>query len=114
MSTSDALKRQVEQLENQLVELELAREESSELKQLVERQEAELSASRREVGWLQQDIRLREKYLTELAEREKRLRAELRARDESLTALQSSPSWRITSPLRSLAHQLRRLLGRRF
>lgn len=99
-SLPSALQRRVENLEEELSELEL----------VVGRHDAELSASRREVSMLHQDLQLKERYLAEL-------RAELAAREDfrtelaTLATMQSSLSWRVTSPLRSVRRLVRRHLG---
>jgi len=101
VSLTSALKRRVDELEK------VIREAGS---HAARRHDAELSASRREVSLLHQDLRLKEKHLAELRAAMAGRRAQLRTRDATLAAMQRSPSWRITAPLRSLKSQLRRLL----
>ena len=110
-SHARSLEEQLATKDAQLGQLERKREEASELEQVVRRQDAELSASRREVSLLNQDLRLKEKYLAELRAAMAESRAELRAREASLASVQSSLSWRVTSPLRSVKRRLRRKLG---
>ena len=93
------------------------REERLEVEQAVRRHDAELVASRREVAMLHQDLALKERTLMKLratvAEtdmREAALRAEIADREAALGTVLRSPSWRLTSPLRSLKRRVRRRL----
>lgn len=86
-----------------------------ELEEAIRRLEAELAAARRELTFLQQDLQLKEKYLAELraslVERDRQateLQVRLDLCESALAAAQSSLSWRITSPLRSLRRAVRR------
>jgi len=103
VSLTSALKQRVDEREKVIRARQ--RKELSELERVVRRHDAELLASPRGVSLLHQDLRLKEKYLAEL-------RAAMVERDASLAAVQASPSWRITAPLRAVKHRLHRLLGR--
>ncbi len=106
LSLTQALQKRVDDLET------IIREAEAELEQVVRRHDAELSASRREVSLLHQDLQLKEKFIAELRGTVAQAQAELRAREAGLTMVQSSLSWRVTSPLRSVKRRLRRQLDR--